>query len=165
MSLSQGENVSIGICATALNCGHWVMCLGLREFGKNLVNWEAALIELSLAVLSTREVKPILASCLITKDSGLPRGAGKAREGRHTKGKCYLGTSFPFPDSLKSFWQRREKKTNEDLHLREKPRGFGLQPGKGMFWLPQLKCKAAVGTVELGTKRQSLMVELLFLQD
>lgn len=141
MSLSQGENVSIGICATALNRGHWVMCLGLREFGKNLVIWEkeAVLIELSVAVLSTREVKPILASCLISKDSGLPRGAGKAREGRHTKGKCYLGTSFPSPDSLKSFWQRREKKINEDLHLRE---------AKGL-WPPAWKRNVLIAPIKM----------------
>lgn len=154
MSLSQGENVSIGMCATALHCGHWVMCLGLREFGKRMREGSDPDRVVPRSPFY-REVKPVLASCLISKDSGLPRGARKARESRHTKGKCYLGASFPFPDSLKSLWQRREKKTNEDLHLREKPRGLGLQPGKGTFWLPQLKCKAAVGTVELGTKRPS----------
>lgn len=120
------------------------MCLGLRELGKRMREGRDPDRVVPRSPFY-REVKPVLSSCLISKDSGLPRGAGKARESRHTKGKCYLGASFPFPDSLKSFWQRREKKTNEDLHLREKPRGIGLQPGKRNVLIAPIKMQGGCG--------------------
>lgn len=98
----------------------------MGERGKEVVP-----IESFLAVISTREVKPILASCPVSEDAGLPRGTGKAKGSRHSKEKCYLDDSFPSLHSLKSFWQKRGK-NKRSLHLRVKPGGFGLQPGKGM---------------------------------
>lgn len=49
-----------------------------------------------LAVISTREVKPILASCSVSEDSGLPRGAGKSRE-QTQQGETLSGRLLSFP--------------------------------------------------------------------
>lgn len=68
---------------------------------------------------------PSIWRCWLAKRNWESKGS------RHSKEKCSLDDSFPSLHSLKSFWQKRGK-NKRSLHLRVKPGGFGLQPGKGM---------------------------------
>lgn len=116
---------------------------------------EDALIESFLAVVSTRQGTPVLASCSISEGSGLPRGAGKARGADTPRSHAIWETPFLSP-ILWSLSGRGEAKNKRRSPPKSEAKRHWTAAWKWNVLIALIKMQRGCKRSEVGDKETTL---------